>query len=113
MTNGRKTNQNRLCKSFAMKVFSTREINAEVIAALLFVIHIQNFLLFDFPLSLFWLFIFNDISFFKHFHSSLQSVLCLDSSFDRIQSFDDDDEDEDDDDDDDDDDDHDGDDDND
>ena len=38
MTNGRKTNQNRLCKSFAMKVFSTREINAEVIAALLFVI---------------------------------------------------------------------------
>ena len=34
--------------------------------------------------------------FFKHFHSSLQSVLCLDSSFDRIQSFDDDDEDEDD-----------------
>ena len=50
------------------------------------------------------LFIFNDICFFKHFHSSLQSVLCLDSSFDRIQSFDDDDEDEDDDDDDDDDD---------
>ena len=31
--------------------------------------------------------------FFKHFHSSLQSVLCLDSSFDRIQSFDDDDDD--------------------